>query len=379
MRNMILTLFAAVAMSLPATAQVDGQDEADTVFGGDRYLAGSTVTAAEPTDGDLFAAGERVTVAAPVGGATHILGRRLRVEAPIGGALYAAGYAVRVDAPVTGAATLAGAEVVISDQIGGNLRASGREVSVEAPVLGSAILAGAEVVLSGDIAGDAAIAAETILFEDGASVAGQLRLYVDDPEDYEVPASVASADRIEILDVNEFEREYGDTWDGYRPSFLSRLSSFVIGVVVVTVVALLVVLAMPARMAEMREQAWAHPWRSLWSGILGLSTIIGFGVVAALTVIGIPLLPAALLVAVVAGVGGYILGTYFLGGALWQMLAQAPPQALMQKTMIAALGALVAALIGLIPYFGWLFMLALALAGLGVILGRLRSRQAVSY
>jgi len=379
MHRKFLALFAAVAMSLPATAQVAGQDEADTVFGGDRYLAGTTVMAAEPTDGDLFAAGERITVAAPVGGSTHIAGRRLRIEAPIGGALYAVGYAVRVDAPVAGAATLAGAEVMISDQIGGNLRASGREVSVEAPVMGSAILAGAEVVLSGAISGDAAIAAETILFEDGASVAGQLRLYVDDPDAFAVPASVAAAERIEILDANEFEREYGDTWDGYGPSFLSRLARFVIGVVVVAVIALLVVLAMPVRMAEMRQQAWAHPWRSLWSGILGLSTIIGFGVVAALTVIGIPLLPAALLVGAVAGLGGYILGTYFLGGALWQVVAQAPPQALMQKTMIAALGALVAALIGLIPYLGWLFMLALALAGLGVILGKLRSRQPVSY
>ena len=379
MRNFFMILIAAAALSAPVTAQTPGQEDAETVFGGDRYLAGSTVTAAEPTEGDLFAAGERVTVAAPVAGSTHIAGRRLRIEAPIGGALYAMGYAVRVEAPVTGSATLMGAEVVISDQIGGNLRASGREVMVEAPVMGAAVLAGAEVVLSGAIAGDVAIAAETILFEEGASVAGQLTLYVDDPDAFEVPASVAAADRVETLDAREFEREYGDTWDEYRPSFFSRLGRFAVGVVVVAVIAVLVASAMPVRMAEMRERALAHPWRSLWSGILGLSTIIGFGFVAALTVIGIPLVPASLLVAALAGVSGYILGTYFLGGALWRVMAQEPPQALLQKALIAVLGALVAALLGLIPYFGWLIMLALALTGLGVVLGKLRARQAVSY
>ena len=379
MRNLFLVVLAVFGLTFPGAAQDPDQQDRHTVFGGDRYLAGRSVLASDPTEGDLFAAGERVSISAPVGQSAHIAGRRLRVDASIGGALYAAGYEVRVDAPVAGAASLAGAEVLISEQIGGNLRATGSEVMVEAPVMGAAVLAGSEVVLSAAIAGDAAIAAESILFEEGASVAGQLTLYVDDPDEVVVPVSVAPADRVEILDAREFEPPRGDFWGAPQPSVFSQLVRFVIGVIVVAAIAVLVALAVPERLAGMRARVQEHPWRSLWSGILGLSTIIGLGVVAALTVIGIPLLPAALLVAVLGGLAGYVLGTYFLGGALWRGLRREDPQTLMHKAALAGLGALAAALVGLIPYVGWLFMLALALTGLGAITTAFRRRAPVSY
>lgn len=133
-------------------------------------------------------------------------GRRVAVDAAVMGDLFAAGYSVAVGAEVTGDASITGYDVTIGP-VGGNLRAAGSEVSV-GPVGGYALFTGAEVRLNGVIAGDVVLVADEIEFAPGASVAGALTIYAEDPAKIIVPESVAPAARVkfetrEIYDQGE--------------------------------------------------------------------------------------------------------------------------------------------------------------------------------
>jgi len=368
-----------LAIAVPAAAQ-DGPDEGRAVFGGDRYIAGSDIAVEEDTARDLFMAGETVAVDAPVAGSAHLMGRRLSVSEPIGGNLYAIGYALDLDAPVAGSVTATGAELRLSDEITGNLRASGWEIRLDGPVAGSAILAAGQITLNASVAGDVALATDDLRFGDDASVGGTLTIYAEDPDSVTVPDSVAPATRVEVLQADSFEESHGGTWTGAeRPSLGTQIGRFLFGVLIVTGLAVGLAALMPDRVAELRERSVEHPGQSLWSGFIGLSTLVGAGFVASLTIVGIILLPAAILLAVLAMIGGYVLGVYVLGGTAWNAMGRATPVSLGQKAMMALTGAVLAALIGLIPFLGWLFALALGLVGIGAVLRSWQVRRQVNY
>lgn len=370
--SMILTLGLASAAA--------AQDEGRALFGGDRYLAGNDIAAEEDTARDLFMMGETVAVEAPVAGSAHIMGRRLSVEAPLGGNLYSMSYALDLNAPVAGSVSATGAELRLSDEITGNLRASGWEIRLEGPVAGSALLAGGQITLNAAIAGDVVIATDDLRFGDDAAVGGALTIYAEDPDSVSVPDSVAPAGRVEILLADRYDSAHGSTWpEAERPSLASRIGSFLFGVLIVTGLAVALAALMPDRLAELRARSVDHPGQSLWSGFLGLSTLVGAGFVASLTIVGIILLPAAILLAVLAMLVGYVLGVYVLGGAIWNALGRAAPVDLASKALMALCGAVLAALIGLIPFLGWLFALALGLVGVGAMVRSWKLRRQVTY
>lgn len=377
----LASLFCAVlvVLGLPATAQIHGEDGGSTLFGGDRYIAGRSVTAQETTERDLFIAGERASVAAAVAGSVHIAGRRLAVSAPVGGNVYGAGYALRVEAPVDGSVTASGMEILIAAPVTGNLRASGWEVRLDAPVAGSALLAGSIVTLDAEVAGDLSVSAEDLHFGDAAEVGGMLTIYAEDPEAITVPERVAPAARVTVLEAETWE--HADAPWQARPDrgLLSVLGGFVLWVLGLAGLAVGLAALMPDRLRALRERAVEHPGQSLVSGFLGLSTLVGAGLVASLTLIGIVLFPAAVVLAGLAMIVGYVLGVYVFGGALWSALGRAAPDTLGQKALMALLGALAAALIGLIPFLGWLFGLVLGMVGFGAILRDWRARRQVSY
>ena len=162
----------------------------------DRYEAGEAVRFDGPAVSDLFKAGNRVVVASPVGGSAHLAGRRVTVEGPVAGDLFAVGYGVEIGGAVGGDASVTGYEIRLGT-VTGNLRAAGSEVEVGA-VGRYALVTGADVVLQGAIAGDAVLVTDDIEFGPGASVAGTLTIYAEDPATVLVPESVAPAARMKI-------------------------------------------------------------------------------------------------------------------------------------------------------------------------------------
>ena len=331
----------------------------------DRYEAGETVLFEGPPGQDLFLAGNRVTVAAPVGGSAHLAGRRVGVTAAVAGDLFAAGYSVTVTAPVGSDASVTGYEVTLGP-VTGNLRAAGAEVTVAA-VGGYALVTGQDITLQGAIAGDAVLVADDIVFGPGASVAGALTIYAEDPASITVPESVAPAARVKIETRESYE---GGEWSDRMPMKVPVwrvVTGFLIGVLISGLIAAMVIAVAPKAVQTWRELALAHPGRAIWSGFLVTSALAGSGFVLMLTIIGVVLLPVMLILTAVAIFAGYALGSYVLGVGLWLAAGRAMPAGLPGKFALACLGAFLAGLAWLVPVAGWFFVLGLTLLGIGTL------------
>lgn len=218
------------------------------------------------------------------------------------------------------------------------------------------------------IAGDAALTARRADFGSGARIDGTLTLYENHPGSLTVPASVVPEERIQRRRVEEWE---GDWHAPHMVSWRGALGGFLFGVLLVAATAALIAALAPEALAAMRRRILDRPGRTLGTGFLTLSVISGAGLVVALTGIGALLTPAFFLLAVLAGAIGYVVGSYAFGVALLLAAGRALPDSIGDRALAAGVGALAAGLIGLVPFFGWLFVLLVLLTGLGALAIRL--------
>lgn len=363
LRSFLLMMLVLVA------APVAAQDDESFHFGDDAFLAGRNVSHRNAAVDDLFAAGHSVSVRAEVSGSAHLAGRFVTVSAPVGDALYAVGMDVDVAAPVMGDALLAGDQVTVTAGIGGDLRVMGSRVVISAPVGDAVLIAGETVLIDEAMAGDVSITANTVEFGDAAVIEGTLHLYHSDPDSIEVPESVVPADRITLHKVEEWQ---GVTAGADAPgwSFGSWMRGLIGGVLTVTVLATILAAIAPEALGKMRERGLESPFRALWMGALALSAVIGSVFVFAATGIGLLLVPVSLIAAVVLLLAGYIIGVYVLGVGVMGAGGRDLPSSLGDKALAALVGAVVAAIIALVPIIGWLAVMALTLAGGGALVIR---------
>lgn len=355
--NIFAPLVAVILLALPAGAQEPAQQFR---HGADSFAAGEFVVFETADTDDLFLAGETVRVQSSVSGAAHLAGRRVQVNAPVGGNLYGAGMDVLVTAGVEGNATLAGYEVVIDAPVDGNLRAAGSDLRVNSDIGGTALLGGESIAINGVISGDAAIAPERLSFGEGARIEGALRLYAEADAEFDIPESVIPAERITRHEIEE--------WEGIEPSVPHpSWLQFIGGVLVVAALAALLAAVAPEGMAAMRRRLLARPFGTLGYGFLTLSALIGAAVVFAVTIVGIFLSPAALLIAALASLAGYVIGAYSFGAGVLIAVGRGEPAGLGQRVIAAVLGAVLVALIALIPLLGWIFVVLVTLAGMGTL------------
>ncbi|MBT8475886.1 MAG: hypothetical protein HKO95_05150 [Rhodobacteraceae bacterium] len=364
--RIFISLILALCLAGMAIAQ---DDTASTRFGGDDYIAGSRVVHDTPGADDLFAAGESLSLEADVTDSVVAFGRDVVMTGAMGGDIYSAAFEITLQGPVGGDAMLAGYSVTIDSPISGDLRAAASEINLAAPVGGSAILLASEVSLDGVIAGDAMISAQTVDFGRGAEVAGTLILYEEEPGTLDVPERVAPDDRV--------LRRLQSDWDSDVPDFPTPVKprnvvgGFLSGVLLVALIAALIAGLLPDQLAAMRRRVIDAPFGMLWLGFLTMSAIIGSAVLFAMTVIGLLVTPASIFVAILTGVLGYVIGAYAFGVGLMLAVGRDEPDSIGDRALAAGIGALAAGLIGLIPFLGWLFVLGVALAGVGALAARL--------
>ena len=328
-------------------------------LGGDFFGAGrSVIHDASDTD-DLFLAGEVVEGRTDITGSAHLAGREVTIEGQVGGDTYVAGEEIVLNGYVAGDATLAGRTVSVKG-VGGDLRVAGSKLELDGDVAGYALIAGEEVVFNAIVSGDVGIAAGSVEWGQNASIGGVLTVYEEDLGDLEVPEGIVADDRIERREVEE--------WEGPTPPNLrAAVASFLVGVIAVAALAALIAAIVPERLAELRRQLLERPFHSLWLGFLTQSAVVGAGVVFAITIIGLLLTPAMLLLALIGGFAGYVVAAYAFGVGLTLLFGRQEPDSIADRALAAAIGAFAAGVIGLIPFLGWLFVLALVLSGVGAI------------
>ena len=332
-------------------------------LGGDLYAGGSAVVASDSEAHDVFVAAQDSTLAMPITGSAHMVGQTVTIAQPVEGNAYAAGQTVTLSGAVTGSATLAGQTLVIG-KIGQNVRAFGQSVSLNGPVGGSALIAAQSVTLDNTIAGDVAVNAETLTFGPAAKIDGTLTIYHADPDSITVPDGVVPAGRITRKTIEEWSDD-APTSVGLKSETIWR--GLLSTILTVTVLAAILGALIPTRLSQIRSTFLARPLRSFWFGFLTLSAAIGTTVVLAMTLIGLSAPPLSIVLAIVLGFGGYIVGAYALGVGLLSMVGRDVPGAWIERALAASVGAVIIAAAGLVPFIGWLFVLAVTLTGLGAL------------
>ena len=327
-------LFPILVTCLFAIPVWADDDSAHFDFGGDSFRAGMSVLHDAAGTDDLFMTGDRVTGKADITGSAFLAGRKVTMEGAANGDVYAAGEDVAIQGDVSGDASLLGRTVSVAD-VGGDLRVAASELQLSGNVGGNAIIAATDVAFDATVAGDVTLGAERVDWGDAASIAGRLIVYEEEPGGLQVPQRVASVDRVE-------RREAEKQAEPQRS-------------------------LLPKRLAHMQRRVLSRPIHTFWLGFLSMSAVIGASVLLAVTIIGLPLVVVLVLLAVVGTIAGYAVAAYVLGARLLLAAGRPDPDSFRNRAVAAGTGALATAVIGLIPFLGWLFAVVLALAGIGAI------------
>ncbi|MBJ3763698.1 hypothetical protein ILP92_13150 [Maribius pontilimi] len=360
-----LLVCVALALASPCSAQ-----SGDRELGGDIFRSGDTQTPLNAAR-DVLAAGATVSLDGAVAEDTHAAGFDVDVDAATGGDLLAVGMSVSVGGPVGGDLTASGFSVRTARgaSIAGNARLAGARLTLDGPVEGALAAVGAKVTLNAAVAGDALLTGETLTFGPDARVGGTLTYSA--PEQVEIPARVAPADRIryEPYQRSEMAERARHMWEDQdfpgRPDFLSLLGGFLVTLGFFVVIGALCLTLAPATVRHLRERIDARPGMSLVLGTLGLSILFGLVPISAMTVVGIPLVPIVVLVVLLVWTLGYILGTYVLAMRVLRGLGADPRPAIWIRLLALVIGVSIAALLNFIPVLGWMVNFALVLLGIG--------------
>jgi hypothetical protein len=342
-------------------------DSVTTVFGGDTYLAGEAVTANEPVTHDAFMAGRTVTLSVPVTGDAHLAGYDVHVDADIGGDVYAAGFSVSIGGNVKGDVTAIGNSVTVrgATPVLGNVRAAGATVMVQSAVDGSLLVTGETVTLDGPVKGDLSFHGRTLSFGANARVDGKVMIHA--PAAITVPEAVASADRVsfEQLTSPEYPAQFGQTAEIVVKGFWTAVGFTVLWWLLLVVVGAALIALAPALMGKLQVIATVRPFRRIGLGLLALAAVLGLVPVAAITLVGLLLVPFVLIFAALAWSAAYLAGVYFAG--LRVASSFTPVASNLAKVVVLGVSLVAAGLLVMLPFLGWLITLLLVTYGMGVI------------
>jgi hypothetical protein len=230
-----------------------------------------------------------------------------------------------------------------------------------------------DLTLNGTVTGDALLTAGTMNFGPNAKVGGTLTYYAAAP--ITVPASVAAPERVRFvkLEAGAAATSVGETakraLPGFWPTLAGALAAFALVIAFLVAVSAVLFAFAPRMMEGLKDEALSAPVKVMALGILGLSMAVGLVPVSAITLIGIPLVPIAILLAIALWIMGYLAGAYALAARMTAGF-RAPPTGLGGKLVIVGLTVIVLAVLNFIPIIGWLINLAVVFLGLGAIMMR---------
>jgi hypothetical protein len=309
----------------------------------------------------VFLGAQDTTLAEPISGSAHLVGQTVTIAQPVAGNAYAAGQTITQNGTISGSATLAGQTIVIGN-IGRNLRAFGQSLSVNGTVGGAALIAAQSVTFNNVVNGDVVVNADMINFGPDAKIIGSLTVYHSDPASIDVPNGVIPADRITRKSIEEWSTDAPASIGVNRQTIWRGLLSTI---AVVVILSAILAALIPTKLSQMRTTFLARPVRSFWFGFLALSAAIGTTVVLAISLIGLLATPLSVILAIVLGFAGYIVGAYALGVGLLKLIGRTDPSTWVERVLAATVGAVIIAGIGLVPFVGWLIVLAVSLTGTG--------------
>lgn len=383
MRQPAIRITVAIAATLAlVTAAAADREGGLFLQGGDLYAGGQEASITAPADRNAFLAGGAVDMEGRVARNAHVAAFDADIEAPVGGDLYVAAALASILAPVTGDATVAAYEFTLlqAGSVGGNLRAMARTVDIAGDVGGSLLVAAGRLRLEGTVAGDVLFAGETLEFGPDARVEGTLAYRT--PRVVEVPPAVVAPDRVTYapLDIDPFEGFGGEAAEGAGealglavPSPLTIAAVILAGLLFVLLVGILFLGLAPRTVEGLREEIEQRLWRSFGFGLIGLATFLGLVPLAAISIVGIPLIPILVPLLALVAAFAWLLGAYTLAHRVFRSFG-AGLSSMGARLLVFVVGVVVLAALNALPFLGWLLNAFASLAGFGALQMRLVER-----
>ncbi len=254
--------------------------------------------------------------------------------------------------------------------VNGDIAVFGGNVEIDGEVTGDLAAFGGNIDVDGRIEGGIASFGGNVDRTDGV-VEGDVEVR-EPPIPPLPPEGVRPVPEVpEAPDVPRFDGDFGD-FRVVRPTFADRVGSVVAGIVQTffTMIALgalglVLTLFLPEHVRRVSRAAETAPAASTAVGCLAFPVVGLTAVVAAITIIGIPLAILMPFLLAAAGVLGWIgLGMFFGDRLLRSADVRSP-----RPAAAAAIGSgglvLVTSVVGIVPFFGWLLSPLLGMWGLG--------------
>lgn len=341
--------------------------------GGDSFTAGAGISETYDANRDVFAAGDVVTTRGRIADDLHVAGMDVNIDTVTGADLYAMGATVSIRADVAEDLAAMGYSVRLSTGsiVAGNARMMGRAVTVDGSVVGALSAVGAEVTVNGTIEGDAWIVADKIRFGPDAQILGSLVYSTDTP--LNIPETVITEDRIrfEEWEGSPVLSQMRRTWDNAEmpmmPTFISLFSAFLISLAFFIAIGSIFLAFTPKHVAKMRREIAGRPGHIFLLGVLGLSMLFGLVPITALTIVGLPFVPIAILLIVLAWTLGYVLAAYAIAIRVFLGISETENPSLLIRLTVLAIAICIVTLLNFIPFIGWVINYSLVLLGIGAM------------
>lgn len=324
----------------------------------DVYVFGGNVSSNASVTGDLAAGGGNILINGSVSGDAAIGGGSVTVLAAIGDDLRVGGGNIMIAGSVGGDLVAGGGQVQLAgDGVGGDVLWAGGTLRIEAPVAGDLELAGGEVFINSAVTGNIVFKGDKLTFGSGARITGTVT--------YSSPKQAV----IEEGAVVPAEMAYTPLAPKKAESFAALAAIFtlslLVGIIVHFVASLIVVYFVPRYATTLLSTAFARPLAEMGRGIVVLIVMPVLAFILFVTVVGIPFGLLALVGYIALLTLTWIVAPIVLGSLVYSWIVRGSGYQVNWRTV--ALGAIVYALLGLIPFIGWIAVLCVTVLTLGSI------------
>jgi hypothetical protein len=231
----------------------------------------------------------------------------------------------------------------------GDITSFGGTVTIKGEVQGEVVAFNSQVVVLGTVDNGMNLYASSLVLQSGSHVQGNINLYGS-----HISQGVGTHSRI-----NNYN--WGIDWlVGIRGAFAFPYMSILIWVVI----GLLLTSLLPEHVVFVRTTVISKRKRSFVLGLLSVLLAPPVLVVLAALILSIPL-------AIIVAVGlfaGWVLGTVAIGWNVGEYILRAVAPQQRERHIQVVVGLAVLALVGSLPYIGWLINIGVGLLGLGAVL-----------
>lgn len=351
-------LLCIVGTSSAQTAS-NRQVATETSPNGNVYMAGRDLTLDQPIAADLIAAGGRVSVERDVGADATIAGGAVDIRAAVAEDLRVAGGSVNIVGNVGADLVAAGGSLTIAEaaRVNGPAWMAGGNVNLAGRIANGVRIYAETISLSGQISGNAHLVAQEIIITPNARIEGDLSYSSPDVLNENVRAQVSGT-------IRRMERP--DEWRTNRPDRISLNWFHPVFFLSMLFCGLILYLLFPNAALGAGRTIGHHPWRSLLVGLALIFTVPPVAVLFIITVIGLPIGVALIMVYPLALLLGYLGTAFFLSRKIAIALKQTvEPPSWKRQALFLALALLLLGVAIAVPFIGFLVLLLAVVFGLG--------------